>query len=161
MKKRLLAIFIAAFFAASPLMAAEEVSAGQALYLPVYSHIWHGDRIGNGKSPAKSMVSVLVSIRNTSLKIPIRVFSARYYSTEGRLLKEYLSRPVTISEMGTLELFVERRESEGGSGANFVIQWDSAAATNPPMVEAVHADIRGGSHALTFITTAHAINPDK
>ena len=63
--------------------------------------------------------------------------------------------------MGTLELFVERKESEGGSGANFIIQWDSSAPTNPPMVEAVHADIRNGQQALTFITTAHPIQADK
>ena len=138
-----------------------ELCSGQTLYLPVYSKIWHGDRVGNEKSPTKSMVSVLVSIRNTSLKTPIRILSARYYSTEGRLINEYLAKPATLNALGTLELFVERKESEGGSGANFVIQWDAVVATNPPMVEAVHADIRGGSHALTFVTTARAINADK
>jgi hypothetical protein len=66
-----------------------------------------------------------------------------------------------INAMGTLELFVERKESEGGSGANFVIQWDSNTATNSPLVQAVHADIRGGSHAILFITSAHTIQPDK
>ncbi len=160
MKIQTLALLMACW-SASTAIAGEEVSTGQSLYLPVYSHIWHGDRVGDEKSPTKSMVSVLVSIRNTSLKTPIRILSARYYSTDGRLLSEYLAKPATLNALGTLELFVERKESEGGSGANFVIQWDAAVATNPPMVEAVHADIRGGSHALTFVTTARAINADK
>lgn len=140
---------------------AEELALGQTLYLPVYSYIWHGDRVGDDKSPSKSQVSALVSIRNTSLKTPIRVVSARYYSTDGKLLNEYVPKPTAVGAMGTLELFVERKEAEGGSGANFIIQWDAATATNPPVVEAVHADIRGGSHALTFITTARTIRADR
>ncbi len=146
---------------ALPALAAEELSGGQTLYLPVYSYIWHGDRAGDDKAPAKTLLSALVSIRNTSLKAPIRVVSARYYSTEGKLLNEYVPKPALVGAMGTLELFVERKEAEGGSGANFIIQWDAATATNPPVVEAVHADIRGGSHALTLITTARTIRADK
>lgn len=159
--KKSLALCIAALLALPPAMAVEDVSTGQSLYLPVYSHIWYGDRTGRDKAPSMSLVSVLVSIRNASLKIPIRVTSARYYSTEGKLLREYLSKPVTIQALGTHELFVERKESEGGSGANFVIEWSAATATNPPVVEALHADIRSGNHALTFITAAHPIAADK
>lgn len=161
MTKRWLTLCLMAFLAVPPAMASEEVSAGQSLYLPVYSHIWYGDRAGRDNAPSMSLVSVLVSIRNTSLKTPIRVTSARYYSTEGKLIKEYLSKPVTLAAMGTHELFVERKDSEGGSGANFVIQWDSATPTNSPVVEALHADIKSGNHALTFITTAHPIQADK
>jgi hypothetical protein len=159
MKIRLLMLLLA-FCASSSAVAAEELSSGQALYLPIYSHIWHGDRIAN-KQPVKSLVSALVSIRNTSLKTPIRVVSARYYSTEGKLLKEYLPKPVEVGAMGTLELFVERKESAGGSGANFIIQWDASAQTNPPVVEAVHADIKGGGPAVSFVTTARPILADK
>ena len=158
---RLLMFLMLAFCAASPAFAAEELSSGQALYLPIYSHIWHGDRIAGNKQPVKSLVSALVSIRNTSLKTPIRVVSARYYNTEGKLLNEYLPKPMEVGAMGTLELFVERKESEGGSGANFVILWEATAQTNPPVVEAVHADIKGGGPAVSFVTTARPILADK
>jgi hypothetical protein len=141
--------------------AVDELSQGQTVYLPIYSHIWHGNKVVDGKYPVKSQVSALVSIRNTSLKTPIRITTARYYSTDGKLLKEFLAKPVEIGAMGTLELFVERKESEGGSGANFIIQWDATASTNPPMIEAVHADIKGGGPALTFITTARPIIADR
>lgn len=161
MTRRCLMLCLMALLAASPAMAVEEVSAGQSLYLPVYSHLWYGDRAGRENAPSMSMLSVLVSIRNTSLKTPIRVTSARYYSTDGKLIKEYLGKPVTLAAMGTHELFVERKESEGGSGANFVIQWDAATPTNSPVVEALHADIRSGNHALTFITSAHPIQADR
>lgn len=160
MKKRLLALLILALTGVSSVVAGDELPTGQTLYLPVYSKIWHGDRI-QGQHPVDRLVSALVSIRNTSLKTPIRVTSARYYSTEGKLLKEYLGKPAVVGAMGTLELFVERKESDGGSGANFIIQWDSATPTNPPIVEAVHADIRSGQQALIFVTTAHPIQADK
>lgn len=160
MKIRLLVLLLV-FCGLPPAMAAEELSSGQTLYLPIYSHIWYGDRIIRDKYPAKNLVSALVSIRNTSLRTPIRVISARYYSTEGKLLKEYLPKPEIVGAMGTLELFVERKESEGGSGANFIIQWESAVQTNPPVVEAVHADIKGGGPAVAFVTTARPIQADK
>ena len=134
------------------------VSKGQALYLPIYSHIWYGDRAPNGRQ-LKALLSALVSIRNTSLKTPIKVTSARYYNTEGKLLKEFVSVPKVVAPMGTMELFVEKKESEGGSGANFVIRWEAAAATNPPVVEAVHTDIQV-NRTPTFITTARAIRVD-
>jgi hypothetical protein len=161
MKNVAMMFILALLFGMNSAKAAEELSQGQMLYLPIYSHIWHGNKIVDGKYPIKSQVSALVSIRNTSLKTPIRITTARYYSTDGKLLKEFLPKPVEIGAMGTLELFVERKESEGGSGANFIIQWDAASTTNPPVVEAVHADIKGGGPALTFITTARPIKADR
>lgn len=138
----------------------QPLSSGQQLYLPIYSHIWYGDRRADNGEPMKSMMSALVSIRNTSLKSPIRLVSARYYSTEGRLLKEFITTPRIVAPMETFELFIEKKESEGGSGANFVIQWDAAAPTNPPMVEAVHID-NHASRPLSFTTNARVIYPEE
>jgi hypothetical protein len=160
MINRLFALLILVLSGTSA-FAAEQLSKGQTLYLPVYSKIWHGDRVIDGQYPIDRLLSALVSIRNTSLKTPIKVVSARYYSTEGKMLKEYLPQPAVIGTMGTLELFVERKEAEGGSGANFIIQWESAVATNPPIIEAIHADIRGGQPGLVFITTARPVQADK
>ncbi|WP_051937740.1 DUF3124 domain-containing protein [Ferriphaselus sp. R-1] len=137
---------------------ADELSRGQVLYLPIYSHIWYGDMNADGR-PKQTLMSALVSIRNTSHKVPIRVSSARYYSTEGKLLKEFLPTTRTVAPMGTLELFVERKESEGGSGANFIIQWEASMSTNSPVVEAVHADIQV-NRTPTFITVARPLSPE-
>jgi hypothetical protein len=160
MHKYIWIILILLSAGANPTMA-NDLSTGQSLYLPIYSKIWHGDRVVEGKYPIDSLLSALVSIRNTSLKSPIKIVSARYYNTEGKLLREYLDKPSKIVPMGTLELFVERKESEGGSGANFVIQWESLTPTNPPIVEAVHADVRNGLPSIVFTTTARPIQADK
>lgn len=133
-------------------------SAGQTLYLPVYSYLWHGN-LKKGV-PEKSLVSALVSVRNTDPKQAIRLVSARYYNTTGKLLLEYLNAPKVIPPLGTHELYVERQESAGGSGANFLVVWQADGPVNPPAVEAVHADIQG-HRTLSFITTAYPIHPSR
>lgn len=133
---------------------------GQLLYLPIYSSIWHGDTHPLKGEPMKSNMSALVSIRNTSQKSPIKIISARYYNTEGKLLREFVRPPKMILPLGTLELFIEKSEKEGGSGANFLIEWEAEAATNAPIVEAVHIDNQP-SRPYSFITNARVINRDK
>jgi hypothetical protein len=135
---------------------APALSSGQALYLPVYSHLYHGDVQSRTGKPSETLVSTHVSIRNTDMKTPIRVTSARYYNTEGRLLREYLPAPQLIPPLGTHELFVPRSDSSGGSGANFIIDWSAEKPANPPLVEALHADIRE-ARTLLFVTTGRPL----
>ncbi|MBI4985049.1 MAG: DUF3124 domain-containing protein [Rhodocyclales bacterium] len=130
-------------------------SKGQLVYLPVYSHIYHGSLDRKGK-PGKVMLSALVSIRNTDPRRAIRVASARYFDTEGRLLREFVPVARSIPAFGTFELFVEQHDDSGGSGANFAIAWDAETPVNPPLIEAVHATIEG-ARSLTFTTTGRPI----
>jgi len=142
---------------AATAIAADEpaLQTGQTLYLPVYSHVYHGDPGKDGK-PAQTLVSTHVSIRNTDPQTPIRLVSARYHDTTGKLVRSYVSTPVTIPPLGTHEFFVPRTDTAGGSGANFLIAWNAEAAANPPLVEALHADIRE-ARTLMFITTGQPI----
>lgn len=133
------------------------LSSGQTLYLPIYSHLYHGNPDSAGKSQ-QTLVSAHISIRNTDPRLPIRLTSARYYDTQGKLLREFVPAPAAIPALGTLELFVPRTDTSGGSGANFVIVWNSSAPANPPLVEALHADIRE-ARTLVFTTTARPIRP--
>ena len=136
---------------------AQERSKGETLYLPVYSHIWHGEA-GRDSKPARTLVSVSVSIRNTDPAQPIRVTSAQYYDTDGKKLKEYFPKPVVIGPMGTREIFISRSDDSGGSGANFIVVWNSDAAASPPIVQAVHVDLPGG-RSVVFTTSARRIPP--
>jgi len=138
--------------------AASSRSLGQTLYLPVYSHIWHGDTTARGER-AKTLMSVAVSIRNTDLSKPIRVLSAQYYDTDGRKLRNYVTTPQVVPPMGTLELFVPRGDDTGGSGANFIIVWKADQATSTPLVEGIHANLPAG-RSIAFISTAKVL-PDE
>ena len=133
-------------------------STGQLLYLPIYSHIWHGDVDSSGK-PAKTLVSILVSIRNTDPAKSIRLTSAQYFDTDGRKIKEYVAAQTTIKPMGTYEIFVPRGDDTGGSGANFVVAWRSDSPVSLPLVEGVHANLPA-ARSIAFITTARPIPPE-
>lgn len=131
---------------------------GQELYLPIYSHVWHGE-MSKSNQPEKTLVSVSVSIRNTDPSRPIRILSARYFDTQGNRLREYVSTPLTIVPMGTHELFVPRSDDTGGSGANFVIRWQSDKPANPPIVQGFHANLPVG-RSIAFTTSAVVISDD-
>lgn len=130
----------------------------QVLYLPIYSHIWHGDVDSKGQ-PMKTLVSVSVSIRNTDPSKPIQVTSAQYFDTDGKRLREYIPAPRTIPPMGTYELFIPRSDDTGGSGANFIIAWRSDVSVNVPIVEAFHANLPVG-RTVAFTTSARQILVD-
>lgn len=134
-------------------------SKGQTVYVPVYSTIHHGNLDSSGKADS-DLMSVLVSVRNTDPKESIRVMSAPYYSTDGKLIRDYLPAPRVVPPFGTLELFVERRESQGGSGANFVVRWEAEKAdkpVTPPIIEALHTRFQAG-RTLGFISRGKAIS---
>ncbi len=129
---------------------ARQASKGQSLYLPVYSHMLYGNLGSKGKS-SQVLLSTLVSIRNTDQRRPLRLLSAKYYDTAGKLLAERVPMPLTIPPLGTHELFVELNDATGGSGANFIIRWDADQPISPPLVEGLHANMDGGK-AVIFMT---------
>ena len=132
------------------------LSAGQSVYLPIYSHLYHGDVNPRTGKPSETLVSTHISIRNTDPATALKVLSARYYNTDGKLLREFLPKQQTIPPLGTYELYVPRSDSSGGSGANFIIDWVADKPINPPLVEALHADIRE-ARTLLFVTTGRPI----
>ncbi len=128
---------------------------GQSLYLPIYSHLYHGDVNPKTGKPTETLVSKQVSIRNTDPRAALLVTSARYYNTEGQLLRDFLPKPQSVPPLGTYELYISRSDSSGG---NFIIEWSAERPINPPLVEALHSDIRD-SRVLFFVTTARPIWP--
>jgi len=154
-------ILTAGFLFPAPLTAQElaPMSKGQSIYLPVYSHLWHGNLNAKGQ-PEILQLSALISIRNSDPASSIRVTSARYYDTNGKLLREFVPSPKTLAALGTLELFVERREAEGGSGANFLIRWQSDRPVSPPITEAIHADLNS-VRTVSFVSSGRPVRSDE
>ncbi len=107
------------------------LSSGQLLYVPAYSNIY----IGNTERPFQ--LTVTLSIRNIDPLYPIRLLSVKYHETKGQLIKAYLTEPVTLEPLETIRYIVPERDTQGGSGANFMVRWDSEKPVNPPVVESV------------------------
>jgi hypothetical protein len=128
------------------------LSSGQNLYLPIYAFIQYGN-LDNSGAARELPVSSLVSIHNTDLARPITLLAARYYATDGRFLRNFVPSPRTLKPMETVEFLVERRDVVGGSGANFVIQWEAAVPVSPPLVQALHVELQT-NRAIVFTTDA-------
>lgn len=154
--RQLLVLVLCCLPGLAPAQGVLPLSAGQSIYLPVYSHLYHGDVNPRTGKPSETLVSTHVSIRNTDPGAGMRVVSARYYNTGGKLLREFLPKQQTIPPLGTYELYVQRSDSSGGSGANFIIDWVADKPINPPLMEALHADIRE-ARTLLFVTTGRPI----
>jgi hypothetical protein len=133
-------------------VAQRALSNGQHLYLPIYSIVQYGDRDRSGAA-RELPVSSLVSVHNTDLDRPIRLLAARFYATDGKFLRDFVPSPRVLKPMETVEFLVERRDVVGGSGANFVIQWEAAEPVSPPLVQALHVEMQT-NRAIVFTTDA-------
>jgi hypothetical protein len=60
-----------------------------------------------------------LSIRNSDPKEDIALVFVRYYDTNGKLIKEYLEKPMLIKSLATHKFLVAQKENEGVSGTNF------------------------------------------
>ena len=134
-KFNLLAIFLGVtFLFAFSLHAAEkkgELSKGQLIYVPAYSHIYSG----NKESPF--LLAVTVSIRNIDPNNPIEITRVDYYATQGKLLKTFADKPIILDPLGSLRYVIPEKDKSGGSGANFIVRWQADKWVNPPIVETI------------------------
>lgn len=107
------------------------LSKGQMLYVPAYSHIYSG----NKERPF--LLTVTLSIRNIDPKHQINISLVDYYETQGQLLKKYIEKPITLKPLDSLRYVVPQNDKSGGSGANFIVEWQSDKFANSPIVESV------------------------
>ncbi|MFZ5563764.1 MAG: DUF3124 domain-containing protein, partial [Thermodesulfobacteriota bacterium] len=47
------------------------------------------------------------------------------------------SSPVTLKPLESLRYVVPERDTSGGSGANFIVEWKADKPVNPPIVESI------------------------
>jgi len=116
-----------------PLQAEEKtgLSDGQAIYVPAYSHIYSGSR------ERPFLLTITLSIRNIDPKHRIVITSADYFATQGKLLKGFLEKPITLNPLESIRYIIPERDEAGGSGANFIVKWKSEKPVNPPVVETI------------------------
>lgn len=108
-----------------------EMSKGQKVYVPVYSHVYQGPK----NRPYN--LSALLSIRNVDVRQSITVTMVKYYNDHGDMVKSYLDEPFVIPPMGTKGFYIPERDTKGGSGANFTVRWQSETKVATPIIQAV------------------------
>ncbi len=108
-----------------------KLSMGQTVYVPAYSHIY----IGNRETPY--LLAITLSIRNVSLSSPISITEVNYHDTQGKLLKTFIKDPVELGPLASIRYIIHQGDKDGGSGANFIVQWEAKGKINPPVIETV------------------------
>ena len=122
---------------------------GQTVYVPVYSHIYH-------RGGMAFLLEVTLSVRNTDRSAPITVTAVDYHDTQGRRLRKHLDRPLRLPPLATAEFLVEEEDESGGSGANFIVEWVSAAEVSEPVIEAVMIGT-AGSQGISFLSPGRVV----
>lgn len=123
-------------------------------YVPVYSHIYTEDR-----ERVLNLAETL-SVRNTDEENAIVISSVRYQSNTGKLIREYVPKPILLEPMATADFVVRLDDTSGGSGASFVVQWQGIKTVNPPLIEAIMISTGSGRN-LSFVCRAVALPPQK
>ena len=126
------------------------LSRGQTVYVPVYSHVFSGPR------NIPFLLAATLSIRNTDLSAPLRVTSIDYYDTNGKLVRRYLDKPLTVGPMASTYVHIQEKDVSGGFGANFIVRWEAVRMINAPVMECVMIGATSGQ-GISFVSTGQEI----
>jgi hypothetical protein len=147
----LLPIAVISVLLVSGMAAAEGgLSAGQTVYVPIYSHIYSGDR----EHPF--LLTAILSIRNTDPIHTITVTTIDYYDTAGTLLERYIEKPIRLKPMSSTRYVVPESDKSGGSGAKFIVEWEAVSPINPPIIEGIMIGAKM-QQGISFVTRGQVI----
>ena len=150
-----LLIFLAGMMAPVDISAEDiKLSSGQTVYVSIYSHIY------SGLKARPFDLAAILSIRNTDINQPVTIVSAKYYDTDGKLLKEYLNEPLQLNALASTRYIIKEGDKAGGSGANFIVKWKSEKKVNPPIIEAVMIGTHSGQ-GISFVSRGQVIKEDR
>jgi len=131
-----------------------QFSAGQTVYVPIYSHIY------SGVKARPFDLAATLSIRNTNLNTSIRLVSVKYYDSAGKLVKDYLEAPISLAALASTRYIIAEDDKAGGSGANFIVIWNAAQSVNPPIIEGVMIGTHSGQ-GISFVSRGQVIAADR
>ena len=127
------------------------LSKGQTVYVPAYSHIYSGNR------EQVFLLTVTLSIRNVDLHQSITLDKVEYYETQGKFLRKYLDKPVTLKPLESTRFIVPQKDETGGSGANFIVAWKAEEEVNAPIIETVMIGTQN-QQGISFTSRGQAIH---
>jgi hypothetical protein len=145
------------FFSPLSLSAADKtikLSKGQLIYVPAYKHIYSGEK------GTPFILTVTLSIRNIDPNHQIKIMVVDYYETQGKLLKKYIENPTILDPLGSLRFVIPEKERTGGSGANFIIKWQSDKFVNPPIIESIMIGTKS-QQGVSFTSRGKEISTSK
>ncbi len=104
---------------------------GELIYVPIYSEVFYGDA---GKTIE---LAATLSIHNTDLENLITLKNINFHNTKGDLLKKFISKPVQLQPLETVNFIINEKDKSGGTGANFIVEWSTQKHVSSPIIEAI------------------------
>ena len=129
-------------------------SQGQTVYVPIYSHVYAGDR------EQKVLLTATLSIRNTDPVHVVTITSVDYYDSAGKMIRSYLKQPATLKSMASVRYVVAESDKIGGSGASFIVKWNAVTQIRPPIVESIMIGTRM-QQGISFTSRGQVIEEHK
>lgn len=126
------------------------LSRGQTLYVPIYSHI-------HLKTQERTFdLAATVSIRNTDQERAIVLSTIDYIDNSGQLVRRYLNRPREVGPLASTSVVIEELDAAGGLGANFIVEWSAPEPVTAPVVESIMISTRS-SLGISFTSPARVL----
>lgn len=103
------------------------------------------------------MLTITLSIKNIDAKNPVTITAADYYDTKGKRIRKYLEQPVSLGPWESIRYVAPQKDKNGGSGANFVVEWSAEKGGNQMLVETVMIGAES-QQGISFTPLGQAIN---
>ena len=123
---------------------------GELVYVPIYSSIFYD----NGKQTME--LAATLSIHNVNPDASITIVRADYYDTKGKLIKKYIEKPLNLSGLQTTNVVIDKSNTAGGTGANFLVEWQSPQDVTSPLIEAVMINAQSNL-GIAFTTSGKVV----
>ncbi|WP_149274881.1 DUF3124 domain-containing protein [Pareuzebyella sediminis] len=119
-------------------------------YLSIYSQIYS---LSEHKT---HNLTAMVSLRNTSDLDTIYILKAQYFDTHGKKVRNYFDHPIFLAPMETVEIIIDETDVAGGTGSNFIFEWQTPTDAPEPLFEGVMNSTMG-QQGLSFTTQSRRI----
>ena len=123
---------------------------GTLVYVPIYSSTFH--QAGDWEF----LLTVTLSIHNIDLNQNIEVSAVSFFDTKGEPVGEFVSKPITIKPLATRQFVIPETDKMGGTGANFLVKWESEKEVVKPIIEALMISTSSGQ-GISFTTQGTVI----
>lgn len=120
------------------------------IYVPIYSDIY-----SRSKNDKFNLTATL-SIRNTSLTDTLFIENIDYYDSDGKLVREYINKTLILTPLQSIEYVINENDNEGGTGANFIVNWAATTRQIFPVIQGVMISTYG-QQGISFITQGTSI----
>ena len=132
----------------------DKLVAGQTVYAPIYPHVYTADNA----EPLN--LAATLYIRNTDPARPIIVSKVSFYHSGGTSLREYLTKPVQIGPLASIDFFVKESDLSGGPSPSFIVRWVATEAPSEPIIESVMIGT-SGTQGISFTAAGRVIESRK